>query len=101
MKNVRSWYYKPSEIFWFIIFVILLIIIGFISKILLTVILLIGSVISIGSYEKTGSGKINIWVLAMPICWLAIILYGVFYCSGWLYERTIIRFNDWLNSKIK
>lgn len=92
---------KKSELFWTGLLLVVLIIIGIIKLEFLYVILGMGSLIAIGAMFDRGldDDDVSLWLFLMPITWVLIIFARLGLGLAWLYDRTIQKFNSWLNKE--
>jgi len=85
---------KKSQKFWMAIYIVALIIIGFISLPALFVIWGFGSVVALGVIMDDAIDRNASWFYLMPLTWLILLLGVVLVGMHELYENTIKKFND-------
>lgn len=85
---------RKSQKFWMAIYIVALIIIGFISLPVLGLILAGGSFVALGVIMDGSSDENASWIYLMPLIWFIFLvgMIGLFIHS--LYEKTIKKFND-------
>ncbi len=90
-------------IFWHAVLVLSLLIIAFISPECYLIINVFMSLLAIGvildgdGFSKTDNS--DAWIFLTIAVWVMCIAGCIIYSIWWLYDKTINRFNNWLNSK--
>lgn len=86
-----------SELFWTSLLLISLIIVGIVSLELLAVVLLFGSFFVMAFALDDDDNVPVLWMFLMPITWAILIMMGIILGITWIYEKSIVKFNNWLN----
>ena len=96
----------PNSVkFWNGLVLVGLIITGALSLDILSVVLAIMSIAALAVFlDAMGSGNDDyldnhLWVYFTPLCWGLLIVGLIFIGCYKLYERTIVKFNKWLNKE--
>jgi hypothetical protein len=93
LKNIRK-----SEIFWAVILLIALVLLGIYFTPGLFYVWGIGSLYTIIELLDIESKHGRIWQLLMPITWLVLIVGFSYVGFVWVFEKTIGRFNNYLDN---
>ena len=89
----------PNSVkFWNLLVLIGLILSGIFSIDLLMVELLIGSILTL-ALVINGNEDNHIWMIFMPISWLAILFAGVIVLAELIHKKIIKKFNNWLDKE--
>jgi hypothetical protein len=96
----EEWEKIPNSVkFWNSLVLLLLISVGLYSINTLVILWVIGSLLTIATIIENIHTDKHLWVFLMPITWFFILIGLFIMACMFIYERTISRFNNWLDSK--
>jgi hypothetical protein len=100
ITNIKiGWKELPNSVkFWNGLVLLGLIITGIINVGILMIVWCIGSIILVGLVVD-GEAENHVWGMFMPITWVCTLLVGIGFLLNWIYNNTILNFNNWLNKK--
>jgi hypothetical protein len=89
---------RKSEIFWAVILLIALVLLGIFFTPGLFYVWGVGSLYTIIELLDIDSERGRLWQLLMPITWLILIVGFSYIGLVWVFEKTIGRFNNYLDN---
>jgi hypothetical protein len=101
LKDVKSsWKQSPTSVkFWNSLLLAGLVALGIIQYELLIIALFLGSILTFAIVIDGDDTENHLWMMFMPITWIAIIVTIIGFSIYGLYKITIEPFNNWLNKE--